>query len=224
MKISIKICGIAKKETVQVINMLDISYVGFVFFGKSKRYISLEEAADLSHILRDDIKVVALYVDPSDSELDALLQSKMRFNYIQLHGQEKPKRVLEIKQKMQCDIIKCFAIDENTNLSELDKNIAHYELGEKDKILFDAKPITDNDLPGGNGRVFDWRILDKYAMTEQFFLSGGLTPTNIHRALRVSKAQNVDVSSGVEVQNGHKDAALITQFVQAVENYTACSN
>ena len=82
-----------------------------------------------------------------------------------------------------------------------------------DMLLVDAKPPRDAALPGGNGLAFDWRLLVGRQMLKPWLLAGGLTPENVNAAIRLTRAQGVDVSSGVVSAPGVKDAERIRQFV-----------
>jgi len=85
-----------------------------------------------------------------------------------------------------------------------------------DQILVDAKPPKGAALPGGNGLAFDWRLLAGRRWPVPWMLAGGLTPDNVAEAVRLTAAQQVDVSSGVERTPGVKDAGLIAGFQDAV--------
>jgi phosphoribosylanthranilate isomerase len=86
-----------------------------------------------------------------------------------------------------------------------------------DQLLIDAKPPKTADLPGGNGLSFDWRLLVGRKWLRPWMLAGGLTPSNVTEAIRLTGARQVDVSSGVESAPGVKDPALITAFMQAAQ-------
>ncbi|MCX7281502.1 MAG: N-(5'-phosphoribosyl)anthranilate isomerase, partial [Alphaproteobacteria bacterium] len=86
-----------------------------------------------------------------------------------------------------------------------------------DMLMFDARPPTGASRPGGHGAAFDWKILTGRSFTKPWFLAGGLDPDNVARAMELSGAQMVDVSSGVESAPGVKDAARITDFVNATK-------
>ena len=80
-------------------------------------------------------------------------------------------------------------------------------------LLIDAKPAADAALPGGNGLAFDWRLLAGRQILKPWLLAGGLTPENVHEAIRLTRAPGVDVSSGVESAPGIKDPDRIRRFV-----------
>jgi len=90
-----------------------------------------------------------------------------------------------------------------------------------DQLLVDAKPAPDAALPGGNGLSFDWRLIAGRDWTKPWMLAGGLTPHNVAQAVRLTGAQQVDVSSGVEAAPGIKDATRIAAFVQAARGVSA---
>jgi phosphoribosylanthranilate isomerase len=90
---------------------------------------------------------------------------------------------------------------------------ANAYVGIADQILFDAKAAPGALLPGGNGVPFDWRMLS--AARLPFALSGGLDAGNVAQAIRLTGADLVDVSSGVETAPGVKDKRLIENFIQA---------
>ena len=85
-----------------------------------------------------------------------------------------------------------------------------------DQLLVDAKPPKDGDLPGGNGLSFDWRLLSGRRWAVPWMLAGGLTPENVAEAVKLTGAEQVDVSSGVEAAPGLKDPALIQAFMESL--------
>jgi phosphoribosylanthranilate isomerase len=84
-----------------------------------------------------------------------------------------------------------------------------------DMILVDAKPPKNADLPGGNGLSFDWNLIANRRWSTPWMLAGGLTPDNVSEAIALTRATQVDVSSGVETAPGKKSADLINAFVKA---------
>ena len=88
-------------------------------------------------------------------------------------------------------------------------------------LLVDAKPPKNADLPGGNGLAFDWRLIAGRQWTVPWMLAGGLRPDNVAEAIRLTGAQQVDVSSGVESATGVKDAVLIQTFVEEAQGLSA---
>ena len=206
-----KICGLKTPEAVAAAAIGGAAYVGMNFFAKSPRYVLPEEAARLTApLVRTAVQGVALVVDPADGELDAILAA-FTPDLIQLHGAETPARVAAIAARTGLPIIKVIGVHDRSDIAAA----CAYE-GAADHLMFDAKPPKDADLPGGNGVVFDWTLLDDVKLARPWFLAGGLDPWNVAEAVRLSRAPLVDVSSGVERGPGVKDPDLITAFLSAV--------
>lgn len=176
--------------------------VGFVHFPKSPRHVSLEHAAELKKLLPAHVKSVVVTVNPDDVLVDNIIRI-VKPDYIQLHGNETAMRIAEIHAKMK--VIKAIPITTPDDIVEM----------ACDMLMFDAKPPTGAELPGGNGISFDWKILKGFQTMRPWMLSGGLTPENVAEAICQSGATIVDVSSGVEREPGVKDAGKIQAFIKA---------
>lgn len=209
----VKICGLSTIKTLAAACEAGADYVGFVFYERSPRHISLEQARDLSDAVPENITKVALSVNADDVTLEQIIAS-LKPDMLQLHGHESPARVAEIKQKFGLPTLKAIAIESSEDFAAA----APYE-GIADMILFDAKAPVDlkNALPGGNGISFDWKLLDNAAIKGDFMLSGGMNAHNVAEAIALTGAANVDVSSGVETSPGKKDVEMIARFVAAVK-------
>ena len=142
-----------------------------------------------------------------------MLQYHLSFDILQLHGDESPARIEELKNVTGLPVIKVLKIAEAGDLEEL----GAYECV-AERILFDARAPRDmeNALPGGNALSFDWRLLAERDWDTPWILAGGLTSENVAEAIRVSGANAVDVSSGVEDRPGVKNVGKITAFMDAV--------
>lgn len=184
--------------------------IGLVFFAKSPRHLSLTEAAALARDVPPGIRKVALTVDATDAELDALLAA-VSVDLLQLHGHESPQRVAQIRERTGVPVMKAVGIADAADLDALDAYMAVAE-----QVLVDAKPPRGGVLPGGNGLAFDWRLLVGRTWPVPWMLAGGLRPSNVAEAIRLTGAPQVDVSSGVESAPGRKDPALIRAFCEAV--------
>lgn len=212
MKTGIKICGVTQPDDIEVLNAHQVDMAGFVFYKKSPRHLSETLAPQLAALCRPDMMRVALLVDPSDDDIDNVLAA-VSPHYIQLHGEETPERVAEIKYRSYASLIKAIPIGEKADLARAQD----YD-GLVDMFLFDAKPSADA-LPGGNGESFDWHALSTYEESLPYLLAGGLSADNVGMALRQTGAPMVDISSGVESAPGQKDKQLIAAFVAAVRAY-----
>lgn len=212
---SVKICGLSNPSDIQAAAAAGASYIGFVFFKKSPRNVSIETARLLAIEVPMGIAKVALVVDASDGELDEIT-STVPLDILQLHGQETPARVAEIKSRYGLPVMKAVGVADESDLAALDDYAAV-----ADMLLVDAKPPKNADLPGGNGLAFDWRLIAGRQWTVPWMLAGGLRPDNVAEAIKLTGAQQVDVSSGVESATGVKDAVLIRTFVEEAQGLSA---
>jgi phosphoribosylanthranilate isomerase len=186
-------------------------WIGFMFFGKSPRNIAPDAAARLAPPARaKNVKIVAVLVDPSDNELDAVVAG-LSPDLLQLHGHETPARAREIGQRSGLGLIKVLSVSEASDLAPA----SGYE-SLVEHLMFDAKAPKDAERPGGLGAPFDWTLLSGRRFQRPWFLAGGLDPWNVAGALAATGAPLADVSSGVERGPGLKDPALITAFLDAV--------
>lgn len=208
----IKICGLRDVGNIQVAAAEGAGYIGFVFFERSPRNVSIEQAADLALAVPLGVAKVALTVDASDDFLDRLT-AQVPLDMLQLHGAESPERVAELRVRYGLPVMKAVGVAVKADLAAL----AAYE-AVADQILLDAKPPKNAALPGGNGLAFDWRLLAGRKWARPWMLAGGLTPENVDEAIRLTGARQVDVSSGVESAPGMKDTALIKAFIRAAHN------
>ena len=211
MILKTKICGLSTPEAVTAAVDGGAAFLGFMFFPKSPRNVAPESAARLAPPARArGVKIVAVAVDPSDNEVDAIMAG-LAPDLIQLHGKESPARVHEIAQKTGCGIIKVAAVSEATDIAA-----ARIYEPVVEHLMFETKPPKDAERPGGLGVPFDWTLLAGQRFERPWLLAGGLDPWNVAAAVAASGAPIVDVSSGVERGPGLKDPALITAFLDAV--------
>ncbi|MCR5594640.1 MAG: phosphoribosylanthranilate isomerase [Lachnospiraceae bacterium] len=212
----IKICGITRPEEIEYLNEYAPDFAGFVFYGPSKRNVTIEQAVSLANRLSEDIRRVAVMVSPEPGDIIKIQETGV-FDIIQVH------------RKLSDKVLECaklpvwYAVNIEGDMEEAVKN-AIGEIPEacRDKIsgiVADAKDF-------GSGKTFNWhkskRMLkagtrspaDKYS----FILAGGLNPENVSEGIRIFAPDVVDVSSGVEGTDG-KDKVKISAFIQAVRSY-----
>jgi len=207
--IAIKFCGLRDAAAVKAAANSNARYVGFVFFPKSPRHLDLTNAAALAADVPVGLCKVALTVNADDAELDALLAA-VPIDMLQLHGSESVERVTQVKQRYGLPVMKAVGVADASDLAALD---AYGKVA--DQLLVDAKPPKGAALPGGNGLVFDWRLIAGRRWSVPWMLAGGLTPDNVAEAIEKTGARQLDVSSGVERAPGVKDAEKIAAFSRA---------
>jgi phosphoribosylanthranilate isomerase len=212
MTTKVKICGLRTEAALEAALTGGADYVGLVFFPPSPRNVTPEAAKALAAKARGRARIVALLVDPDDALLDEVVASAAP-DLIQLHGEETPARVAEVRARWGIPVMKAVPVE-----TADDARAARRFSADADLILFDARAPADSTRPGGNGEPFDWRTLLGLEDEVAFVLSGGLTPDNVAEAIRLTGAAIVDVSSGVESSPGEKDPDLIRRFLRAAKS------
>jgi len=212
MPVQAKICGLTSPEAVDAALAGKAAWLGFVFFEKSPRHLSVQRATELARPVRGAAKTVALLVDPTDEELRRVVEG-LAPDVVQLHGRESPQRTAEIRSRAARPVIKALPVSDASDL-----DAAQAWEAAADHLMFDARPPKDADRPGGHGARFDWTLLQGRRFARPWFLAGGLDPWNVAEAVRLSGAPGVDVSSGVERGQGVKDPALISAFLAAAHS------
>ena len=210
--LSTKICGLSDSAAVAAAVDGGARFIGLVFYPPSPRSVSPKRAGELAQTVPADISRVGVFVDPDDELLDSVFAS-LRLDFVQLHGSESPARAAEVKARTGAGIIKAIKL-----AAPVDLAAAASYCAVADWILFDAKaPQTlAGALPGGNALAFDWRMLAKQSELTgglPWLLSGGLHIDNLAKAVRISGARSVDVSSGVESAPGKKNPELVRRFL-----------
>lgn len=213
--VDVKICGLREPETLKAALDAGASFVGAVIFPKSPRHIEPEDAVLLFAPARGRAAIVAVVVDPDDDLLERIATS-LKPDFIQLHGAETVERARQVRALTGAGIIKALPI----RIEDDFDGWADWN-GVADYILFDAKPPANSDLPGGVGHSFDWSLMAGRELPARWFLAGGVNPANLGEALRITGANMVDVSSGVESAPGVKDIPLIRKFLDAARQTPA---
>ena len=209
-RVDIKICGVTTPEAVQAALKGGASHVGFNFFPKSPRYLSLDAAEALANVVPPHVKIAGIFVDPDDALIDGAIR-RARLSVIQLHGKETPERVAQLKARTGLEIWKVISVKTAADLAT-----GSAYAGSADFLLYDAKTPDGASMPGGMGMRFDWTLLAGHRPPLPWGLSGGLDPDNVAEAARLTHAPLVDVSSGVESAPGVKDVDKIAAFCKAV--------
>ena len=209
MSVIVKICGLATEDGLDAALACGADMVGFVFFDKSPRHVSLELAASLGRQAAKRACKVLLTVNAADASLAAAIAA-LDPGLLQLHGSETPERVASIRARFGLPVMKAIGIGEAADLAIIPRFDAV-----ADYLLFDAKPPQAAARPGGNGESFNWSLLGRIKTKKPWLLAGGLDADNVAEALAQTHARGVDVSSGVESAAGKKDRNMIAAFVAA---------
>lgn len=212
MPVDVKICGLGTAGTVAAAVDGGAAYLGFVFFPPSPRRVTPDEARELAAAVPEGIAKVGLVVDADDQALRTIL-SRTPLDFLQLHGDERPRRVKEIKDRFGLGVIKAVAV---SGPEDIEKARTYEDVA--DLLLFDAKPPEGAERPGGNALVFDWRLINGASWRLPWLLAGGIDAGNLAAAVDISGAAAVDVSSGVEDQLGVKNAEKIGAFLRAAKS------
>ena len=200
-----KICGLKNKESLFCCEENNADFFGMIFYEKSPRNITLNEAETLIIISKEmKIRPVGVFVDREINDLKKIILS-LNLKYIQLHGNEYQLYIDEIKKRFDVKIIKKISINNSEDLSEIEKyNNIEY-------LLFDYKPVN-NELPGGNSKSFDWNLLKGQKIKLPWFNLGGIKETNIKKIQNLLNPNGIDLSSGVEVSKGIKSNLKINKL------------
>ena len=204
---ALKICGLSTPESVDAAVQGGATHLGFIFFAKSPRNVSAQQAAPLA-ARAQSAKTVAVSVDADDAFMEDIVTT-MKPDMLQLHGSETPQQIADLRSKYQLPVIKALSIRDS---ADLDKIATYADC--VDMLLLDAKPPAGSDLPGGNGVSFDWSILNDLHGNIPILLSGGIDISNIDEAVTIVRdtgngVTGLDLSSGVESAPGVKDIAKI---------------
>lgn len=197
----VKICGLTSPAEARYLNENHVDFAGMVlFFPKSKRNISIEQAKEIMAALDASIKRVAVVVSPSIEQIRQI--ETAGFDYVQIHGE-----IPETEAVINIPILKAFNVSDMNSYEKYhnDSRIAGY--------VFDA-------IEPGSGKTFDWRLVDNIPRDEKLLLlAGGLNPDNVRMAIEAVHPDGVDVSSGVENDDGAgKNPEKIRDFVAAVKS------
>jgi len=198
----IKVCGLTNPLEAEYLNRNHVDFAGIVlFYPKSRRNNTVQNAKKILEKLDSPVKKVAVVVSPLAEEIKEIEQAG--FDYIQIHGELSE----ELLEEVSLPILKAF------NVADMNQYEAYHSCGKVAGYVFDA-------LKPGSGKTFDWNLVKRLPKDEKLlFLAGGLNAGNVAEAIRAIHPDGVDVSSGVEREDGQgKDLGKIERFVDAVRS------
>jgi phosphoribosylanthranilate isomerase len=220
MKLQIKVCGMREPENIRALNTLDVDMMGLIFYPKSPRYVrSIPVSAGIvpdraASLLRPRAKLVGVFVNEMPQTVVTHAYN-YRLDYIQLHGNETPTYIDNLKRTLISDILPDVKIIKAISIREADdvKRWRQYE-GHIDLLLFDTKCKT----VGGSGEQFDWSVLSTYDGDIPFLLSGGIGPQDAEsiRQFKHPMFAGIDVNSKFEDAPAHKDIDKLQNFISCI--------
>jgi len=211
MRTRIKICGLTREQDIDAAVAAGVDAIGFVFYAKSKRCVTPARAAQLRRMVPAFVDVVALFVNPEQAEVQAVLD-QVKPELLQFHGDETPQDCARHGHRF----LRAFragapGLDTAENLASTCR-----AYGEAAGWLFDSYSAGY----GGSGHGFDYALLDEVRadpVSRPLILSGGLNAENVGQAVELVRPWAVDVSSGVELEQGIKSSDRISFFVAAAQ-------
>jgi phosphoribosylanthranilate isomerase len=200
MQVKVKICGITNLDDAMAAVDFGADALGFVFFGKSPRYIPDSQAASIIKRLPSFITTVGVFVNEQPEYIENIIATT-GIDVVQLHGTESPEEC-----RLTRRVIKAVRVD---NLESLDPLISYREF--VSAFLLDT---FSSHLFGGTGKIFNWDIAIEAKQFGRIILAGGLKPDNVAEAVKRVRPYGVDVSSSIEFEQGRKDHKKMQLFVE----------
>ena len=207
MRTRLKICGITRPQDADQVVAVGADGLGLIFYPPSPRYVDITAAAAIAAQVPPLTDVIAVFVNPSAEQVDRVLQ-RVAVSALQFHGDESAA----FCNSFGVPYIKTLRVSDQDSL--VTRCVGHPDAG---AVLLDTH---DAALYGGTGRTFPWHLA-REVQEGPVILAGGLTEQTVSKAIRVSGAYAVDVSSGVESSPGIKDANKIARFARAVRDHDA---
>ena len=201
----VKICGLTKKDDILDVVHLGADAIGVIFYEKSPRFVSLQDAEVLFHDVPAFVNRVGVFVNQSVEFVNEV-SDKCKLDYVQLHGDES----VEYCKKVNRKIIKAFRVSTENDIKKIVsyKNIAS-------AVLLDTKVKGSF---GGTGQSFDWGLgIAAKEYDIPMILSGGINVTNVSKAIQLVDPYCIDISSGVESQPGVKDYHKLEEFIRLLK-------
>ena len=200
----VKMCGMKRVEDIAYANEVRPDAIGYIFFSKSKRYVTGEQAKELDQKLDQNILSVGVFVNET---LDKVVEiaKKVPLDVIQLHGDEDKDYIEQLKQKSDRQIWKAVRVKETNDIKQAEDLPV-------DKLLLDTF-TEEKDIYGGTGKVMNYDLIPKEGISKPFFIAGGLHRKNIKEIIEKVHPYGIDISSGIE-SDGHKDLIKMKEIME----------
>ena len=201
MPIELKICGINSKNIIQtIVKNGECQYLGFVFYPPSPRNLSIEQSKELTTIVPNHIKKVAVLVNPQNDFVEKI---ESQFDYLQLYDTS-PSKIKEFKLIFNKKIIQAIKVKKKEDI-----DIYKQYIGVADEFLFDSSSMEKSS-------IFDWNYLKNIEIND-WFLAGGININNVEKASKISKKIKIDISSSLEDNPGIKSIEKVKNFLFKVK-------
>jgi phosphoribosylanthranilate isomerase len=202
LRVRVKICGITRVEDALSAIENGADAIGMVFYAPSTRCVSVAQAIDIANRIPAFVSVVGLFVNAEASFVRDVI-SQVKLDMLQFHGDETPDECA----RFRLPFIKAIRVKSDTNLVQCAEDFSASKA-----LLLDT--YTEG-VVGGTGHVFDWNLIPG-SLAKPVILAGGLNAQNVAQAITQVKPYAVDVSGGVEISKGIKNAEKIAAFMQQV--------
>ena len=201
-QVKVKICGMTNLKDVKVAVDGGVDAVGFIFYKKSPRSVTMQAVRKIVLELPPFVDSVGIFVNETAEQINKIAD-RCNLDRVQLHGNESPSFCKKIRRR----VIKAIRVKDIQSL----KKLSDYPVS---SFLLDT---FSEDQYGGTGRVFDWNLAYPAKKYGPIILAGGLTPNNVRQAIQRIQPYGVDVCSGVESQPGIKDHKKMQIFLKNVK-------
>lgn len=202
----VKVCGLTRVEEALGCAALGVNAIGCVFYPKSPRHVTEDQAKKICLALPPEVKTVGVFVNETFSTIMDKVE-RCHLKAVQLHGQESPELVSRLC-KENLLVIKALFVEGEPSLEAVSNYEASAYLVECGK----------GPLPGGNALEWDWEKANRFGEQYPLILAGGLAPENIAHVITLCGPDAVDVSSGVESRPGRKDLGKVESFMDAISS------
>jgi len=199
--VKVKICGITNLEDALAAADAGADALGFIFYPESPRFIEPGEVRNIVSKLPVFITTVGVFVNEKEEMIRRIIRES-GVQVLQFHGEESPWLCTRFREK----VIKVFRVRDLDSIDSM-------KMYPVDTFLLDT---YHEEVRGGSGKTFDWKIAEKAKEYGRIILSGGLTPSNVGEVIIRIRPYGVDVSSGVEISPGKKDHRKIRDFIREV--------
>lgn len=200
----VKMCGMKRVEDIAYANEVRPDAIGYIFFKKSKRYVTADQARDLDQKLDQKIKSVGVFVNETIENVVEIAK-KVPLDIIQLHGDEDLDYINDLKTKIDLPLWKAVRVKDTLDIKKAEQLPV-------DRLLLDTF-TEEKDMYGGTGKVMNYELIPEEGISKPFFIAGGLHRNNIKEIIEKVHPYGIDISSGIET-DGYKDLTKMKEIME----------